>query len=153
MHTEEFRVNRKLIIKSWSMIIISSPFSKRTFSCLVCFQPETQTLERLYQVADGANMSNTWRLENALPRSIKPFFDTFRSHLTLYPSIAIHFAPAVNVFWKRTYIMQITNRACIDLIAWFWPFQHNYLVLTIWFNDWLTVVSAKRPHWNDLAQQ
>ena len=45
-----------------------------------------------------------------MPRSIKPFFDTFRSHLTLYPSIVIHFALAVNVFWKCTYIMQITTQ-------------------------------------------
>ena len=64
MHTEQFRMDRKLIIDQ-VMNIICSPFSKRTFSCLVCFQPETQTLERLCQVADGANMPNTWRFENA----------------------------------------------------------------------------------------
>ena len=60
-----------------------------------------------------------------MPRSIKPFFDTFRSHLTLYPSIAIHFAPAVNVFWKCTYIMQITNHCMILTFSPQLPCAHN----------------------------
>lgn len=137
------------IIKSW--LLSAHLFQNVHFLVLFVFRQKYRPLSALAKSL--IELIYQTHKDLIMPDSIKLLFDIFRRHLTLYPSIAIHFAPAVNVFWECTYIMQIKNQDrshCIILT--FWPQLPCAQSVSMTGSQSSQPRAAKPPHWNDLAK-